>query len=433
MSAYLAQVRRFNRDVRLYMLSQGIYSFALLNGIYAVLFNLYLLRMGHGPEFVGMVNSAATLGMAAFALPSGVVSRWVGLRKAMLIGLIVATVFLALIPLVAFFPSSLHEVLTILFRLGGSMGISLYFVNSTPYLMAVSDAETRSSIYSFQVVASQLVGLVGSLLGGMLPEWLSAWFGWSLDSALPYRYPLLLASAACLAAVAAVASMDEVELEDAAEARGGVAKGASSSSVPLSLIGMLALSAMMQTAVVGTSKTFFNVYLDDGLGIKPSQIGMFFAAVQLVSALAATMMPKMAERYGMGGTFVLSSLGSAAGMLPLALIPLWPAALVGRMGISAFASITFPALNIFQMELVAPAHRSTTCGIVSMARQLSWTLLSLSGGFLISALSYRALFMVAWAITMGGTALFWIYFRKPRGEYTVHDVQEGITCVDESF
>ena len=200
------------------------------------------------------------------------------------------------------------------------------------------------------------------------------------------------------------------------------------------LIAILAAAAMLQTACVGVSKTFFNVYLDDYLGISTGSIGAIFAVVQLLSAIAAMIMPRLMARWGPNAVFILSSLGSAAGMLPLAFIPQWGAALLGRTVVSAFASITFPALNVLQMELVLPEWRSAINGAVNMTKQVSWMIISLIGGFIIAALGYRALFLVGMAATLAGTFLFWVYFRVPRGEYAQAAMgeREGQRCAVEA-
>jgi predicted MFS family arabinose efflux permease len=43
-------------------------------------------------------------------------------------------------------------------------------------------------------------------------------------------------------------------------------------------------------------------------------------------------------------------------------------------------------------------------------------LVSLGGGYAIARWGYGALFGVCALLALGGTALFWAYFRTPRGE-----------------
>ena len=45
---YVRALRGFNRNVRLYLFTTALLGFTIFGGIYPVLFNLYLLRLGHG-------------------------------------------------------------------------------------------------------------------------------------------------------------------------------------------------------------------------------------------------------------------------------------------------------------------------------------------------------------------------------------------------
>jgi len=73
---YLKALRLFSRNVRLYLITTVLVGFCYY-GIYAVLFNLYLLRLGYGPGFIGLVNAAGWSPVVVFALPAGALgSRW---------------------------------------------------------------------------------------------------------------------------------------------------------------------------------------------------------------------------------------------------------------------------------------------------------------------------------------------------------------------
>ena len=66
---YLHVLRDFNRDVRLYLITTMLIGLTVDGGVYTVLFNLYLLRLGYGPEFIGLVNGSGMLLFASSACP----------------------------------------------------------------------------------------------------------------------------------------------------------------------------------------------------------------------------------------------------------------------------------------------------------------------------------------------------------------------------
>ena len=75
-AAYVQALRGSHRNVRLLLTNSALMGFTIDGGIYSVIFNLYILRLNFGPEFVGQVNSVANLLFAMGSLAAG----WLGMR-----------------------------------------------------------------------------------------------------------------------------------------------------------------------------------------------------------------------------------------------------------------------------------------------------------------------------------------------------------------
>ena len=405
---YLRKLSLLNRDVRLYLLASATIGFTILNGIYPVLFNLYLLRLGHGPEFVGLVNAIGLFSYALSAFPAGVVASRLGIRRTMTVGVLVSLVCHALQPLAEFVPLSAQNSWLLVNRSLATSGLALYFVNAPPFLANATSPDERAHAYSLRMVVSTLAGFLGSLVGGVLPGLLAPYLGATTAGPAPYRYALLIAAALCAFAVWALASMREAD----GTGTGTHDETAPAGAVPISLIATMAFVVLLHTSSVGTTRAFLNVYLDDGLGVSTAQIGALFAAIQLAAVPAALAIPLLTGRWGSYRVIIGASLGMGASMLPLALIPHWGAATLGRMGVYVLSAIADPVLSVYQMELVSPRWRPIMAGAVSTALGLSWAALALGGGYLITGLGYRPLFLTAGALTTGGTLLFWFLFRQ---------------------
>ena len=95
---YLHILRGFNRDVRLYLITTMLIGLTVDGGVYTVLFNLYLLRLGYGPEFIGLVNGSGMLLFALFCLPAGALSGRLGNRRMMIAGLTLLLIGCGLLP-----------------------------------------------------------------------------------------------------------------------------------------------------------------------------------------------------------------------------------------------------------------------------------------------------------------------------------------------
>ena len=82
---YLANLRRIGRDARLMIATQAIMGFGYV-GLYAVLFNLYLLRLDYNPAYIGQVNAIGRLGFALVGVPAGLLGVRFGPRPLLIAG-----------------------------------------------------------------------------------------------------------------------------------------------------------------------------------------------------------------------------------------------------------------------------------------------------------------------------------------------------------
>ena len=403
-SGYLEKLRMFNRDVRLYLTTAALIGFTVFAGIYPVLLNLYLLRLGYGPEFIGIVNATLPFAMVVFSLPSGVLGQRFSTRRMMIVGLGVSVLGCVLLPLAEFIPNNWQSGWILVSYLLGGLGIALYLVNSGPFLMSSTSSEERSHVFSVQAALWPLAGFAGSLVGGLLPGFFAGILGVSLDKPAPYRYPLWIAAVALIPAVIAMLATQEKSPQNTETSK------VETSSGPYGLIALLALVVLLQVAGEFAARTFFNVYLDADLHIPTAQIGVLSSVGQLLAVPAALAAPLLMSRWGKERTFVLTSLGMAFSLLPLALISQWGAAGFGFIGMMAFASIARPVITVYQQEIVTPAWQPAMSGATVMTAALSMALMAFGGGYIITAMGYRSLFLIGAGITVAGALLFWIYW-----------------------
>jgi MFS family permease len=391
---------------------EGQVGFTVFGGIYTVLLNLYLLRLGYGPEFIGLVNGAGLLAGAVFSLPAGALGRRWGIRRMMIAGMNLMVVGFGLLPLAEFIPTTLQAGWLLATYLFAWLGGALYLVNSNPFLMGATGPEERNHVFSVWSALGPLAGFAGSLVGGLLPGFFAARLDTPLDYPGPYRYPLMIAAALFIPAVLVLLATHKVS--------GGQTKETviEAGTAPLGLIALMAAVVLLGLAGQGAANIFFNVYLDAGLDVPTAQIGALLGFGRLLAVPAALATPLLVARWGKGRTSLLGIAGITLSLLPLALVPHWGAAWVGLMGVTAMFSIRDPALNVYMMEMMTPGWRSAMSGAAVMAVGLSYSAISLGGGYIITALGYRTLFLTGAGLTAAGALLFWAYFlRVPRGEF----------------
>src|SRR5713226_838384 len=74
---YVRQFGRFQRNARLYLISNALSG--VTTGILVVLYNLYLVSLGYGTDFIGLGLFVATIGAGMAIFPAGIcVDRFSG-------------------------------------------------------------------------------------------------------------------------------------------------------------------------------------------------------------------------------------------------------------------------------------------------------------------------------------------------------------------
>ena len=402
---YLHVLRDFNRDVRLYLITTMLIGLTVDGGVYTVLFNLYLLRLRYGPEFIGLVNGSGMLLFALFCLPAGTLSGRLGNRRMMITGLSLLLIGCGLLPFAELRTGSWQAGWLFITWCFAFIGFALYFVNTAPFVMKVAHQSERSHVFSVQAALWSLAGFAGSLIGGFLPGIFAMYLGVSLNQPAPYRYSLLAASLLLIPSVLAIAATRESHPQPTTERQ---TEGEPS---PLRLIAFLTLIRLLVVTGVGTLFIFFNVYMDAGLHISTVHIGVLSAIGRLLSIPTALIVPLLTRQWGTGHTAAWASLGTAISMLPLILISHWSAAGLGFIGVLALTSIRYPTFLVYTMEVVSPARRGTMSGAGEMASGLSFSAMALGGGYIIEALGYRSLFLTGAILTVVGTLSFLIHLR----------------------
>lgn len=411
MYTYLHTLRHFNRDVRVLLTIAALIGFTIFGGIYTVLLNLYLLRLGYDSTFIGKVNAIGLLAFATAALPAGTLgSRW-GMRRAMIAGLFLAAAGYGLLPAGELVQGAWRDSWLLATYLLAMLGLVVYVVNATPFLTGATTPSERSHAFAVQAALWPLAGFAGSLCGGLLPEVVVAILGVGSDDPAAYRYPLLFAAALLLPAALLLLSVHDVSGER-------FQADTKVSASPRALIVMMSFVVLLQVGSEGAARTFFNVYLDDGLQLPTAQIGALVAVGQLLAVPMALATPALIARWGADRIIMLGALGMAISLVPLALIAHWLMASFSFMSLIVLASVARPATMVYQMELIPPGWRAAMSGATTLAVGLSWAGIAWGGGYVIAALGYRSLFLASAGLTAAGVLLFWVCFRLPRSGRT---------------
>ncbi len=404
---YWGNLKRLSRDVRLYLLTAMLAGFAT-SGVFPVLLNLFLLRLGYEPKFIGAVNAAGQFAFILMSFPAGMMGRRWGTRRLIVAGILCYLVGYTLLPLAQYAPDGWQGVWLIGANLIASFGGPLYWVNGNLFMMDKSTEKERNHAFSMRTALFPLSGFVGSLFGGTLPGKLSQLMGTTLDNPAPYRYTLL-----CGALLFVPAFILMLRAGDTEHIPQNPNK-AEREATPYFLLAPMATVMFLRTFGETSARGFYNLYFDVEFAMSTDQIGAVSAAALFLSVPIALLTPALAGRWGNDRILEVGMFGMAACMLPFALIPHPGVAAVSYIAMMLFAAATRPTLYVYRLEIVTAVWWATMAGTGGAAHGIGQVAASMGGGFLIAEAGYKPFFVTAAAAILAGALYFSIFSRSPR-------------------
>jgi MFS family permease len=376
-------------------------------GIQALLKVLYVLRLGHGPEYVGLFNASGAFTWMIMSLPASAVGDRIGLLRAMRLGGLVTVLGMAILPLTEIMPAEMQRAWPILSQVVTTIGWALFGINLVPSLMAATTDVNRNEAYALNAALRGLGTLFGTVFGGILPGLFAILLGETLDQPGPYRLGLWMSVLLCIASFAFLLRIKPLVQTEANEIE------EIHSPFPVWPVGLVVIHVYLLNAGWATCQSFCNAYLDTDLRLSPAAIGLITGIGQAGAVFTPLLAPQLATRWGNGWILMVTGFLSALILLPLGLFQHWSGASLGRAGIVVITALWMPVLQVYQMESTERHWRSLAYGMSSMAMGLSFGSVSLLGGYFAARWGYPNLFLIGVLLTAMGSAIMWGVLRKP--------------------
>ncbi|MGQ9600657.1 MAG: MFS transporter [Anaerolineae bacterium] len=400
------RVRQFSSTVH------RLLSFALFlgwgNGVWGLLFNLYLRQAGYRQDFIGDLNFVMSMASALTAPLAGLLSNRLGWRTLLVIG--------AALEMVAQLGSVWvvrSETLVVMMLIKG-IAFPLWIVSFNPFLAEHSRLEERVAVFSAANMIWLGTAMTSSILGGWLPGLLAA-LGWVPDpeGIVAYRWAATVGNIFYLPALVSL-----LTLPAAADHRSEDPGRLPLLPLPAGVLGIfgvfLAISILLGLAY-GVYFPFANLYFKEHLGAPPGVVGMAMGAGQAAGVLGLSLSPALARRLGKVRAVTVAQLMALPCLLGMALTDqLWTGALffVGRYALWNLGSSSFDA---FQMEAVPDRLRTLLNSLAGLPSgvgfNLAWAMGGALGGRLIVHYGYPAILFAAIGFSLPGTMLYFLRFR----------------------
>lgn len=371
-----------------------LYGLAL--SIADLLFNFYLVSMGYAADTAGLLSTVGRAAGMLFGVPVGLLIDRVGPQRAVVIGLVAYCGGWALL----LQARELWALVGAQF-LGGAAYI-LAATAVTPLLSGVTNEENRATVFGMNTSASLIVGLVGSVMGGLLPGFAAGLLGVGPQDTAAYRLALvtviILGAAAMLPVLGALPVTEEERLvgPDEAPAR----------PLPMRRLLRFALASMLLGVGGGAILPFQNLFFRNVFGLGDAAVGMVLALASLGMGVGALLGAVVSRRVGLRiGASALRLVAAFCALIMLS--PALAPAIAGFFLRGLFVASSFPMNDALVMQLTPPRQRGMAASLMSVLWAGGWAGAALLGGFVQIRWGFAPLIVtVAVSYTLSALAIF---------------------------
>ncbi len=394
---------QFSRNARLFLLS------TLINGItfsgFQLFFNIYLRSRGFDLDFVGALNAIPSGAALLVGVPMGILSDRMGRRRAMLIGLGVAT-FAAW----GLITAGTRPMMVVM---SGLMGVanSLYFLSMAPFMMRVSSEKERTMLFSLNFGLTTISGSVGNLVAGQLPAWLGRWLSVGAESPEAYQAVLLASILGGGLALVPVWLIREAQWPGPRQTspvsfgdfRGLLRPSVLRLAAPNVLIGFGAATLI----------PYLNLFFKGRHLIDDSQLGVLFSLSATITGVATLVGPRIAEWLGSKIKAVVATQGgSLIFLLVMGFAPAFWLSGAAFLVRSALMNMSNPLYSAFSMEQTPERERGAVNSVMALMWEVGWTVGPYLSGVVQARYGFAPLFISTATLYGLAISLTWLFFRN---------------------
>ncbi len=438
---YLTHYRALQRNARLFLLSN--ITFNIGTSALLVSYTIFLIDAGFNTDFQSLLLALGLVGAGLGLIPALLIANRYSARRLLLLSNIIGGAAWALQLL---WPNAAMLIVTAFFV--GSTA-SIYIVLTPPLLAATSSAAERDHLFSLNATLGLLTGVVGTLLGGVLPDLLKnplvlhspiialAHPLLIKGSALPYQLTLMISGVITFPGMIPLFLMDdtvigksEAETTGAAVPLEGVHRDVKTWFRQVEAWGRQWLTpAGLERALAWPATRFagYQAALGFGAGLFLTYINLYFVkhlhtSTSLYSVVASTYTILLAAAT-LGGPVIAERLGKVRGPITSQLISLVPfVALILTANLPLFIALFLmrgvlmnvgqPILQSFIMGILPPGERNLASTLQNIGFLAASSLGGVVSGIAIKHAGFTATFLVAAFCYLGGMLLMVPWFGK---------------------
>ncbi|MBI3361939.1 MAG: MFS transporter [Chloroflexi bacterium] len=394
---------QFNRNAKLFLLSTVVGGIAFAG--FQLFFNIFLRRRGYDLDFVGLLNAVPAGAGLLTGIPLGIAYDRIGRRRAMLIGVTVATATAwALV-------SAQSRGMMVILSAALGLGNTLYFLSQAPFMMSASGARERTLLFSLNFGLMTLSGAAGNLLAGQLPGWFGSWLGVGAESPAAYQAVLV---ASILGGGFALIPLWLIR-------EGRIAENGRRPAIGLEgfreLLRPGVLRLTVPNFIIGLGAAllipYLNLFYKSKFSIDDGQLGLLFSLSAIVTGGATVFAPQVAAR--LGGkvkAVVVTQASSLFFLLAIGFAPRYWISGLAFLFRGALMNMSAPLYSAFAMEQTPEHERGAVNSVMELTWQIGWTIGPYLSGLAQARYGFAPLFVTTTLLYGAGATITYLFFHQ---------------------
>jgi MFS family permease len=408
---YISRIQDFSPNARMFLLYVFLISLNL--GVYKVIFNLYILRLGYTEDFLGLILSLTSIATGVFSIPAAMICDMIGRKRTLLLSCL-----LLVLSLIFLYNTTIKELLVFFSILYGASS-SLNIVTGSTFMLENSKPFERMHLFSMYQVLYTAATMVGNLLGGVFPAILAKITSLDASGSLAYRITLLLSLMTIMFSFLPLLKIQERPISAPKNKSSYVFRTLLKSELVLKMILVYSFYGMGW----GLALPYFNVYLDVIIGAGSDAIGVIFSLGEVFMMIALLFLPQLTERFGkIRIASVVQLLSIPFLVMFISTSWLWIAGFAYIMR-SVLMNLANPILNNFKLEIVTEEQRASMNSITWMTCYVFVGIGTFIGGHMLAGGNYRLPFILTCGMYAAAAILYYVRFDKIEKQQIAVEVQ----------
>ena len=375
-------LRALTRDGWLLFLTRFVRLFAY--GSLSVVLVFYLIGLGLSESQTGLLLTLTLVGDTVVSLYLTTRADRIGRRRMLTVG----AVLMAVAGLAFAFT---HNFLLLIFA--GTIGVISPSGNEVGPFLSIEQAalshvvpgRTRTEVFAWYTLAGSLATAIGALCGGTLTHALQKT---AMRPVASYRVVVIL-----YAALGIILAFVFTRLSAAAEVNSpgeesafpGTLKSILGISLSRHVVAKLAILFALDSFAGGfVVQSFAAYWFYLRFGVDPGTLGVIFFWANIFAGVSALLASRLASRFGLINTMVVTHLPSNILLILVPLMPTLSLAVLVLLVRFSISQMDVPTRQSYTMAVVSAEERSAAAGITGVARTTGAAISPLFVGFMFA-------------------------------------------------